>query len=243
MSSTSPTTAVRTPPSDNRAHAARGPLRRSAGDRAQLCGFVSGLAVEMVDLPALNQPPRRPSGTPTIRTCPRAAIKSGLWPYGGARSSGASRCEFAGRRCAGRVPPELLDLRPGSGGLDRLNQLAVRPASLPREVRIVEAEQVGSAPCRSKRARRGRFQSEAAQDASPGARRLDGVGKGVVRISGRGSHARDGDDGPDIFAIAIGFLSRGTWPSLVGHLSGGQGVAGSNPAVPTEKSSNRREVV
>ena len=26
----------------------------------------------------------------------------------------------------------------------------------------------------------------------------------------------------------------GTWPSLVGHLTGGQGVAGSNPAVPTE---------
>src|ERR1700736_6303336 len=25
----------------------------------------------------------------------------------------------------------------------------------------------------------------------------------------------------------------GTWPSLVGHLTGGQGVAGSNPAVPT----------
>lgn len=30
-----------------------------------------------------------------------------------------------------------------------------------------------------------------------------------------------------------GTVSTGTWPSLVGHLTGGQGVAGSNPAVPT----------
>src|SRR6266851_3064994 len=30
-----------------------------------------------------------------------------------------------------------------------------------------------------------------------------------------------------------GAASTGTWPSLVGHLTGGQGVAGSNPAVPT----------
>src|SRR5712691_10058658 len=33
--------------------------------------------------------------------------------------------------------------------------------------------------------------------------------------------------------VAAGAVSTGTWPSLVGHLTGGQGVAGSNPAVPT----------
>src|SRR6266571_4071784 len=34
--------------------------------------------------------------------------------------------------------------------------------------------------------------------------------------------------------VAAGAVSTGTWPSLVGHLTGGQGVAGSNPAVPTD---------
>ncbi len=34
-----------------------------------------------------------------------------------------------------------------------------------------------------------------------------------------------------------GTVSTGTWPSLVGHLTGGQGVAGSNPAVPTSTTS------
>src|SRR6266496_531871 len=33
--------------------------------------------------------------------------------------------------------------------------------------------------------------------------------------------------------VAVGAVQHGTWPSLVGHLTGGQGVAGSNPAVPT----------
>src|SRR5712691_8448088 len=33
--------------------------------------------------------------------------------------------------------------------------------------------------------------------------------------------------------VAAGAVQHGTWPSLVGHLTGGQGVAGSNPAVPT----------
>ena len=36
-----------------------------------------------------------------------------------------------------------------------------------------------------------------------------------------------------------GAVRTGTWPSLVGHLTGGQGVAGSNPAVPTEVAGQR----
>ena len=30
-------------------------------------------------------------------------------------------------------------------------------------------------------------------------------------------------------------LNNGMWRSLVAHLTGGQGVAGSNPVIPTEK--------
>src|SRR3546814_6501609 len=34
--------------------------------------------------------------------------------------------------------------------------------------------------------------------------------------------------------------SIGTWRSLVAHLTGGQGVVGSNPAVPTRKTAGQR---
>jgi hypothetical protein len=40
--------------------------------------------------------------------------------------------------------------------------------------------------------------------------------------------------GPAPYAIVVGSArADGTWRSLVAHLTGGQGVAGSNPAVPT----------
>src|ERR1700681_2814632 len=77
----------------------------------------------------------------------------------------------------------------------------------------------------------------------------------VSRVAGRGAPgATMPSSSPDCQAALIAPMRRrarralfssgpastdGTWPSLVGHLTGGQGVAGSNPAVPTDVSAGQ----
>ena len=60
-----------------------------------------------------------------------------------------------------------------------------------------------------------------------------GAGGGGNRAGHRSARARR----PAPCAIFVGSArADGTWRSLVAHLTGGQGVAGSNPAVPTRRS-------
>jgi hypothetical protein len=42
-----------------------------------------------------------------------------------------------------------------------------------------------------------------------------------------------------LYRLSAARAGTGTWRSLVAHLTGGQGVVGSNPAVPTEFSQAR----
>src|SRR5215475_12994189 len=54
---------------------------------------------------------------------------------------------------------------------------------------------------------------------------------GLVRGAAAG-HEVHGEPPPCAMVVASAWAD-GTWRSLVAHLTGGQGVAGSNPAVPT----------
>src|ERR1700749_3587409 len=53
-------------------------------------------------------------------------------------------------------------------------------------------------------------------------------------LSGREEHRSRSLHCPRLAGTPLPASHHGTWRSLVAHLTGGQGVAGSNPVVPTE---------
>ena len=74
------------------------------------------------------------------------------------------------------------------------------------------------------------------------ARSLCCVGRWIVTVITAQSVPRFSFPMPDGVEFRLLLWADGTWRSLVAHLTGGQGVAGSNPVVPTKGFGNSKTI-
>ena len=142
-------------------------------------------------------------------------------------------------------------LRPGPRSRYCVPQLDLRPTPPVHEVGVVQSRSLCLLPHRTDGGRRGARASQRPEHTAPRRRAGDCIGELHVAERVSTYHARTLGGGTDIpsrpdsgGADGLLYCSRavrsrsdrpafGLWRSLVAHLTGGQGVAGSNPVSPT----------